>query len=278
MMTLPIVGTDQIEDDDAPSLLYAGDVVEQFKQCSLSMYAEARRRFHREMNLNPLISQNDEMRRLIEWSFQDWFAFDCRIGAVGLTGDRSHDLRLRLDGAGDSGISPFRALAEYLHGAGRHMNRRQIDDLREVDDTNFVSLFWLIDANAVRGEVSVEDLLHGGRYTLAAPSLAARCDGAHGGLFVNRIARARGLWRPCAVPIYEARRPADARAKRTIGRAFRWMRRRPDCIALMRLIYGRPLNGEMGWQELNAMLGKHALPMPRVLKTVENTCDTLDQP
>lgn len=36
------------------------------------------------------------MLQRIEWWFWDWFAYDCAVSGIGLTGNESEDLRIEL--------------------------------------------------------------------------------------------------------------------------------------------------------------------------------------
>ena len=81
-------------------------------------------------------------------------------------------------------------------------------------------MFWIRDASAVKGRLTVEDIIHGGVYEVADVHAASQYDGAHGGMIVNRIAHVRGVWRSCSIPIYEARRPDDPRIGDSLARSF----------------------------------------------------------
>lgn len=205
--------TAAVEDSGAPAILDTKDVVDMFKQCNLAVYAEARREFYREVSLNPFKPHPEGLLRMIEWQFWDWFSFDCSISDIGLTGDEGSDMRVELVHNKDNGISPFRAMAEYMYAVDPQVGERNLQDFRDIDDTNFASMFWIKDANAVKGIMTVEDLINGGIYDVASPQ-AAEYDGARGGLIVNRIARVRGRWQGCAIPIYEAHRPDDPKTAR----------------------------------------------------------------
>lgn len=239
-----------VEDPGAPVMLDSKDVVEIFKQLNLAVYAEARRRFYREVNLSPFKPHSESVLRLVEWSFWDWFAFDCSIRGVGLTGDMAADMMLELEYDGGDGISPFLALAQFVHERDERIGDREISGMREADATNFTSMFWIKDASAARGNVLVEDLIHGGDYTLHAQSFAAKYDGAHGGLIVNRIARVRGVWRQCAIPLYEARRPDSPEVGQAISQGFRDTGYRPDFPGLVRFFYGRTKDTGLDWEDM----------------------------
>lgn len=98
-----------------------------------------------------------------------------------------------------------------MYDKDERIGTREIRVFRELDDTNFASMFWIRDASAVKGRLTVEDIIHGGVYEVADVHAASQYDGAHGGMIVNRIAHVRGVWRSCSIPIYEARRPDDPR-------------------------------------------------------------------
>lgn len=244
MVTVAAIG-----DPDSPAMLDTKDVVDMFKRSNLAVYAEARREFYRKVNLDPFKPHSQYVLQLVEWSFLDWFSFDCRISGSGITGNESEDMLVELEYDALRGISPFRAAAEYLHRHAGGVGDIDLDDLREVDETNFASMFWIRDANAVQGRLMVEDLIHGELYSVFDPRAAARYDGAHGGLIVNRIARARGMWRSCAIPLYEARRPDALDAKADISREFRDTGYTPDVAGLLRFFYGRAKDTGLGWED-----------------------------
>ena len=240
--------TAAVEDSGAPAILDTKDVVDMFKQCNLAVYAEARREFYREVSLNPFKPYPEGLLRMIEWQFWDWFSFDCSISDIGLTGDESSDMRVELVHNKDNGISPFRAMAEYVYAVDPQVGERKLQDFRDIDDTNFASMFWIKDANAVKGIMTVEDLINGGIYDVASPQ-AAEYDGTRGGLIVNRIARVRGRWQGCAIPIYEAHRPDDPKTGEAIARSFRHSGYRPDFPGLVRFFYGRAKDTGLDWEE-----------------------------
>ena len=159
--------TAAVEDSGAPAILDTKDVVDMFKQCNLAVYAEARREFYREVSLNPFKPHPEGLLRMIEWQFWDWFSFDCSISDIGLTGDEGSDMRVELVHNKDNGISPFRAMAEYMYAVDPQVGERKLQDFRDIDDTNFASMFWLKDANAVKGIMTVED-----RHTSGTASLS----------------------------------------------------------------------------------------------------------
>lgn len=213
--------TTTAENAGLPAMLDTKDVAEMFKRCNLAVYAEARRIYYREVNLNPCKKYPKQVLQRIEWWFWDWFAYDCAVSGIGLTGNESEDLRIELQYGPGAGISPFLALAEFMYDKDERIGTREIRDFREFDDTNFASMFWIRDASAVKGRLTVEDIIHGGVYEVADVHAASQYDGAHGGMIVNRIAHVRGVWRSCSIPIYEARRPDDPQIGDSLARSFR---------------------------------------------------------
>ena len=190
--------TTTAENAGLPAMLDTKDVAEMFKRCNLAVYAEARRIYYREVNLNPCKKYPKQVLQRIEWWFWDWFAYDCAVSGIGLTGNESEDLRIELQYGPGAGISPFLALAEFMYDKDERIGTREIRDFRELDDTNFASMFWIRDASAVKGRLTVEDIIHGGVYEVADVHAASQYDGAHGGMIVNRIAHVRGVWRSCS--------------------------------------------------------------------------------
>ena len=166
--------TTTAENAGLPAMLDTKDVAEMFKRCNLAVYAEARRIYYREVNLNPCKKYPKQVLQRIEWWFWDWFAYDCAVSGVGLTGDESEDLRIELEYGPSVGISPFLALAEFMHDSDSWIGSREIRDFRELDDTNFASMFWIRDASAVTGRIILEDMIHGGAYEVADPHAAAQ--------------------------------------------------------------------------------------------------------
>lgn len=55
-------------------MLDTKDVAEMFKRCNLAVYAEARRIYYREVNLNPCKKYPKQVLQRVEWWFWDWFA------------------------------------------------------------------------------------------------------------------------------------------------------------------------------------------------------------
>ncbi|WP_242689587.1 hypothetical protein [Bifidobacterium imperatoris] len=243
------VTTAAIGDPGSPAMLDTRDVVEMFKRFSRTVYDDARREFYRKVNLNPFKPHSQYVLQLVEWSFLDWFSFDCRITGVEIAGIGPEGPRVELEYDALRGISPFLAAAEYLHDHDGGVGDAALGDLREVDESNFASMFWIRDANAVQGRLMVEDLIHGEFYSVFDPMAAAQYDGAHGGLIVNRIAHARGIWRSCAIPLYEARRPDAPDAKADIAKEFRNAGYTPDVAGLLRFFYGRAKDTGLGWED-----------------------------
>ena len=177
--------TTTAENAGLPAMLDTKDVAEMFKRCNLAVYAEARRIYYREVNLNPCKKYPKQVLQRIEWWFWDWFAYDCAVSGIGLTGNESEDLRIELQYGPGAGISPFLALAEFMYDKDERIGTREIRDFRELDDTNFASMFWIRDASAVKGRLTVEDIIHGGVYEVADVHAASQYDGAHGGIGVR---------------------------------------------------------------------------------------------
>ena len=63
-------------------MLDTKDVAEMFKRCNLAVYAEARRIYYREVNLNPCKKYPKQVLQRIEWWFWDWFAYDCAVSGT----------------------------------------------------------------------------------------------------------------------------------------------------------------------------------------------------
>lgn len=259
---------------DGPALVHTGDIADYFKHADQGAYAKARRAFYREVNLDPRRRHPRKILDLIEWSFQDWLALDCSIvstydnrrlplgfGYEFDRGERKERIRgeqrrrYGADGGfrgddvagedGFPGITPYILLAELMHEQGHPgFSEESIRDAREMDGSNFTSLFWIRDANAAKGRVKVEDALNGGEYDLVCAPMAAKFDGASAGLVANRIAWVREAWRPCAIPLHEARHADEREHGKDMVRALREHTHRLDFPGLVRLFYGRPKEGE----------------------------------
>lgn len=238
-----------VDDSDSPVMLDTKDIAEIFKRCSLAVYAEARRKFYREVNLNPFKSYSEGLMRFLEWMFWDWFAYDCAVSSD-ISDDESENMRMLLQPDSVDGVSPFRSMSEYLYETDPRIGDREIHDLREVDETNFTSIFWIHDANAAQGRMVLEDVIHGGRYQVFGGESVAKYDGAHGGMIANRIARVRGVWRFCAIPIYEARQPDGPEVGEAIAQSFRDTGYRPDFPGLVRFYYGRAKDTGLDWEDM----------------------------
>lgn len=239
-----------VEDPGLPVMLDTKDIAQIFKRCNLAVYAEARRRFYREVNLNPFKHHSESLLRFLEWMFWDWFAYDCAVSSE-LSGDEAEDMCITLESDVDCGISPFLAIGEFLYETDPRIGEREIRDLREVDETNFASMFWIHDANAAKGTMMLEDVVHGGYYELHGGEVASQYDGAHGGLIVNRIAHVRNHWQFCAIPVYEAHRPDAPEVGESIAKSFRDTGYRPDFPGLVRLFYGRAKDTGMDLEDFH---------------------------
>ncbi|PJM74558.1 hypothetical protein [Bifidobacterium simiarum] len=275
-----MVMTMEHADDSGTALLDTGSVAELFRRSDPEGYDDARRRFYREVNMNPFKRHPDGVLRLIDWSFCDWFAFECAVDPASVDDDgRDGRPRLRLrrenghgnddDGHGDGGRdgdcrdgdgyagpskSPYLVAAERLYDCGR-IGTAHLADMREVDATNFASMFWIDDANASRSRMRVKDVRNGRSYELYCPPDAAKYDGAHGGVIVNRIARVRGTWRPCAIAVYEARRPDGPDTRDALMNAFGKGGYHPDFPGWIRLFYGRAKDTGLDMEDMADMMG-----------------------
>ncbi|MBW3088436.1 hypothetical protein KIH77_06795 [Bifidobacterium sp. 82T24] len=262
-------------------MLDTGDVADLFRQCDPDGYDETRRRFYREVNMNPFKKHPESLLRMIEWSFCDWFAFECAVDAASIADDDENGApRFRISrpdacrdcdcgpghgprngtcaGTGSAadrvyGKSPYLVAAERLYDCDR-ISAAQLADMREVDATNFASMFWITDANAAQSRMNVEDVMNGGRYELYCPPDAAKYDGAHGGTIVNRIAKVRGVWRPCAIAIYEARRPNTPDTRDVLVGAFGPRGYQPDFPGWLRFFYGRAKDTGLDWDDMAARM------------------------
>ncbi|PLS31000.1 hypothetical protein Uis1B_1290 [Bifidobacterium margollesii] len=253
-----MVTTMESAENSGGTMLDTFDVADLFRRCDPDGYADARRRFYRAVNMNPFKKHPEAMLRMIEWSFCDWLAFDCAVDPSSTDADDVDGApRFRMRRGKEPGESPYLATAKRLYDCDR-INAAQLDDMREMDSTNFVSVFWITDAEAVRSRMKVEDLMHGGEYELLSAPDAAKYDGAHGGVIVNRIARVRGAWRPCAIAIYEARRPDTKRTRNALAGIFGPKGYHPDFPGLLRLFYGRARDIGLDWEDLSMLLGAGA--------------------
>ncbi|KFI51764.1 hypothetical protein [Bifidobacterium biavatii] len=242
-MTSTMIGID--DEETAPAMLDTKDVADTLKVHAPEFYEESRRMFYSEVNLHPFKKHSKDTLHFIEWMFWDWLAFDRRIGLSGSDGEQLEINQY------DDGMSPYLALARVLHNDGK-ISDRQLDDMSETDDTNFTSVFWIRNASAARRTMRLEDAMNGGEYTVSAPGKAAEYDGARGGMIVTRIAKVRGSWRPCAISIYEARRPDSPKTRLAVIDAFGSYR--TDFPGLVRFFYGRAKDTGLDWEDTEALL------------------------
>lgn len=251
-----MVAVDTHTDDEGLALLDTGDVVAWFERLYPHTVAGLRRLFRREVNLSPYKRYSPDVLRLIEWMFWDWFAFDCAVTAIcsdddGDGPDRAAEVVIE---PAKDGMSPYRAVAECLHdGDDALMSDRQLGDALETDESNFAAMFWIHDANAVSGTMTVEDVFNGGVYRVWCPDASARYDGAHGGLIVSRIAKVRGKWRFCAIPVYESRYPGTVEDGRGFIDDMRRGEYRPDFPGLVRFFYGRAKDTGLDMEDMAAL-------------------------
>ncbi len=155
-----------------------------------------------------------------------------------------------------------------MYDKDERIGTREIRDFRELDDTNFASMFWIRDASAVKGRLTVEDIIHGGVYEVADVHAASQYDGAHGGMIVIRIAHVRGVWRSCSIPIYEARRPDDPQIGDSLARSFRETGYKPDFAGLVRFFYGRAKDTGLDWEDVEA--ARQAGTLDALIKKASN--------
>ncbi|MCH9276006.1 hypothetical protein JS533_006930 [Bifidobacterium amazonense] len=233
------------DEEKAPVMLDTKDVADILRTHAPEFYAESRRTFYGEVNLHPFKKHSRHTLDFVEWMFWDWLALDQRIGLSG-----PDEGRLGISQY-DDGISPYLAFARVLHNDGR-ISDRQFGDMRETDETNFTSVFWIRSASAVRGTMRLEDAMNGGEYIVSTPDKSAEYDGARGGMIVTRIARVRGSWRPCAIPVYEARRPDSPQTRLAVIDAFGSYR--TDFPGLVRFFYGRAKDTGLDWEDAEALL------------------------
>ena len=112
--------TTTAENAGLPAMLDTKDVAEMFKRCNLAVYAEARRIYYREVNLIPCKKYPKQVLQRIEWWFWDWFAYDCAVSGIGLTGNESEDSPTFL---------PFRMHEYYMQDRIRYRFRFRRKDL-----------------------------------------------------------------------------------------------------------------------------------------------------
>lgn len=258
-MTTTIDGIDDIRDDSnarppggmPAALLDTADIARFFERQEPDLYYECKREFDREVDLNPYKRHSEAVLDLVRWMFYDWFAFECSIA---LTGEEDADGFPRCARVpADKGVSPFCFMTKLAYV------RDMIDDavhsdLNEVDATNKATIFWILDANASTRMMRLEDVMHGGEYTVFGGAIAARYDGAHGGTLVNRIARVRGTWRFCAVSLYEARRPDTPEVRGLLIKSFGKGGYQPDFPGLVRFFYGRAKDTGLDWEDTAALV------------------------
>ncbi|WP_243386584.1 hypothetical protein [Bifidobacterium primatium] len=247
-----------LDDENEPrgaAMLDTGDIADLFRECDPDGYTAARRRFYHEVNLNPFKRHPDQLLRLIEWSFCDWFSYECTVDASSEDDEDDEGFpRYRVGPDGD-GRSPFRVAGERLHDCGR-INDDQLADMRQIAETNFATMFWIHDSNAAKGRIVLEDLIRGGEYSVWCPPVAAKYDGAHGGMIVNRIAKVDGAWRPCGLPVYETRYPNTPDVRRGLIREFKRLDYHPDFPGLIRFFYGRAKDTGLDWEDMAAAMGE----------------------
>ncbi|KAB7789849.1 hypothetical protein [Bifidobacterium leontopitheci] len=244
-------GRDDHANDPPAALLDTADIARFFERHEPDLYYECKREFDREVDLNPYKRHSEAVLNLVRWMFYDWFAFECAIVMTGKENADGYPQTRRVPRG--EGISPFGYMTELAHVQDM-IDDAVRSDLKEVDATNKATIFWIRDANAATQRMRLEDVMHGGEYTVYGGDLAARYDGAHGGMLVNRIARVRGMWRFCAVCLYESRRPDTPRARQKLLTGFGKGGYQPDFPGLVRFFYGRAKDTGLDWEETEALL------------------------
>ena len=217
---------------DEPAFLDTHHIYEWVRREDPDECNEARRTFYREVNLNPFKRHPHEELRMVEWLFWDWLAFDWRT---------------------EDGLSPYRRIARTLHDNDAGLDDQDWLDVQETDDTQFLSMFWIKEADAAKGRLVLEDIADEGReYLIPIPQYAARYDGARGGTVITRIARVRGAWRPFSMRLYESRRPDTPHAREVLIDSFRHYH--PDAAGWVRFLYGRAKDTGLDWEDMEALV------------------------
>ena len=252
--------------DDGPAVIPPMEVVKAFRAVNRPLVDTAREDFGRLVNLDPAKFRDLPEPNSITWAFEEWFSFD-----VVLERPAGHDR----DQGERSGGSPYRIVAEQVIEDMPFMTPRYAQDLRNVDRTNIASWFWIAEANAVRKELVLEDLVHGGTYVVNDPIDSAELDGADHGFLVTRLARPRDTWMRLGETYY---RTTDANttveARKAVGEALSsW---KPDFPSLIRLLFGRSPDLGMDWVDLEAYASRHG--RQQALDLLERSMRTAGRP
>lgn len=160
--------------EDVPAILYPPDVADIMRHAQPGVYRRAQRSFVRQFGMDPRDAVNAAFRDCAHYLFCEWLTYD-----------------VKLEGADD--LTPFDFVALSAYGRGL-LSDRHFADMQEISESNFASWFWMNRVSAAERTVVIEDLADGTVYSIQAPDIAARYDGAPGGSMVARLAKVRDEW------------------------------------------------------------------------------------
>lgn len=156
------------EANDKPYMDY-GIIGDYFMRTQPVMVHESLDVFEDEIGYDGRSLTDDEQQDLSSFSLE-WFIFDHRL---------------------PNGQTP---LTRYPMLPGVKLSRKQVKDLQEAADTQFVGTFWVLSASAADHVVRLEDAATGKRYDVSDDSASQSLDGIEGGLLTARLVCVRGVW------------------------------------------------------------------------------------
>ncbi|OZG68640.1 hypothetical protein [Bifidobacterium eulemuris] len=204
-----------------PAMMTPHAIAVLFQRADLALYGDAWRDFLLWANIGPTIgsglgSDGDASSRM-RCAFEEWFAFDCEID--------------------EQGETPFDLAARYRFDVTRDIDRSEYANMRRVSASNRASWFTILDADAVRGTLMLEDLASDQLYEVRDRRLAGELDGVRGGALVARIAMSHGVWRLVGEPLHISRRGEANRAHVRFCQLLNV--RQPQFADLVRFFHGR---------------------------------------
>lgn len=125
--------------------------------------------------------KHEELKSIIVHDFfREWFTFDYNLNKYG--------------------ESPFDVSIQYYCRIIEKSDYGQFNKFREIADTNFVSLYRIIQLDSSEMSLYVKDLFTMNTYFLCDPFLAA--SHIRDGVFIGRIARVCGMWQTVGIPLH----------------------------------------------------------------------------
>lgn len=199
-----------------------------FQRADLALYGDAWRDFLLWANIGTTHGADGDAASRMQCAFEEWFAFDCEID--------------------ERGETPFDLAARYRFNVTCDIDKNEYANLRRVSASNRASWFRVLNAEAVRGTLLLEDLASDQLYEVRDRRLAGELDGVRGGALVARIAMSYGVWRLVGEPLHILRRGEANRAHVRFCQLLNV--RQPQFADLVRFFHGRDAGRHVAYDAL----------------------------